>query len=108
MVSGLVTSPCDQDMTVSGEARERRSASKFSSFSKCGLLQVVQALVELVAFEVDTEVHGGLGHVVFGQGDLALVVGQDLDAQAQPLQLLDQDTEGLGDAGVKGVLALDD
>src|SRR5712692_7992069 len=33
MVSGLVTSPCDQDMIVSGEASDSRSASKFSSLS---------------------------------------------------------------------------
>jgi hypothetical protein len=37
MVSGLVTSPCDQDMIVSGEASESFSASKFSSFSKLSL-----------------------------------------------------------------------
>jgi len=34
MVSGFVTSPCDQDMIVSGDASESFSASKFSSFSK--------------------------------------------------------------------------
>ena len=34
MVSGFVTSPCDQDMIVSGDANESFSASKFSSFSK--------------------------------------------------------------------------
>src|SRR5579864_8481436 len=33
MVSGFVTSPCDHDMIVSGDASESFSASKFSSFS---------------------------------------------------------------------------
>src|SRR5258708_9406554 len=109
MVSGLVTSPWDHDITVSGEARERRRASKFSSFSMClPCLQVVQGLVQLVTFEVDSKIDRRFRKVVLGQRDLALVVGEDLDAQPQAFQLLDQDAEGLGDAGVEGVLALYD
>src|SRR5258708_22565704 len=109
MVSGLVTSPWDHDMTVSGEASERRRASKFSSCSIClPCLQVVEGLVQLVPFEVDSKIDRRFRKVVLGQRDLALVVGEDLDAQPQAFQLLDQDAEGLGDAGVEGVLALDD
>src|SRR6266849_7325776 len=67
MVSGLVTSPCDQDMIVSGEASESFRASKFSSFSKCFSLPYLQLLgrvfPELFALEADAEVQRDLGNV---------------------------------------------
>src|SRR5258708_34023578 len=107
MVSGLVTSPWDHDMTVSGEASERRRASKFSSFSIClPCLQVVQGLVQLVPFEVDSKIDRRFRQVVLGQRDLALVVGEDLDAQPQAFQPLYRDADGLRAPAVEGFSAL--
>jgi hypothetical protein len=60
----LVTSPCDQDMIVSGEASESFRASKFSSFSKCFSLPLFRAVFpELFALEADAEVQRDLGNV---------------------------------------------
>src|SRR6266566_8933586 len=115
MVSGFVTSPCDHDRIVSGEASDSRSASKFSSFSTfpivlpgypLGLLAGV--LPDLVPLQADAQVERELGDVLFAQHDLALVLAQDLDPERQALQLLDQHPEALGDAGLERVVALDD
>src|SRR5258708_8568354 len=109
MVSGLVTSPCDQDMIVSGEASESFRASKFSSFSKCFSLPLFRRVFpELFALEADAEIQRDLGDVLFRQDDLALVLAQDLDPEREPFQLLDQHAERLRDAGLEGVVALDD
>src|SRR5229473_298461 len=112
MVSGLVTSPCDQDMIVSGEASESFRASKFSSFSKCFSLPYLQLLgrvfPELFALEADAEVQRDLGNVFFGKHDLALVLTQDLDPEREPFELLDQHAERFRDAGLERVVALDD
>src|ERR1700716_3593742 len=111
MVSGLVTSPCDQDMIVSGDASESFSASKFSSFSKSSsyLLQLLcRVFPELFALEADAEVQRDLGDVLFRQHDLALVLAQDLDPERKAFKLLDQHAERLRDAGLKSVVALDD
>src|ERR1019366_5814366 len=65
-------------------------------------------VIPLIPLQVDTEVQRDVGDVLLAEDDLILVFGLDLDAQGQPLQLLDQDPEGLGDAGLEGVLPLDD
>ena len=68
MVSGFVTSPCDQDMIVSGDANESFSASKFSSFSKFSSLFLYLfrgVFPELFALEADAEVQRDLGDVFF-------------------------------------------
>src|ERR1700736_4074471 len=112
MVSGFVTSPCDQDMIVSGDANESFSASKFSSFSKFFSLSSIYLLggvfPELFALEADTEVQRDLRDVFFRQDDLALVLAQDLDPQREAFQLLHQHAERLRDAGLESVVALDD
>src|SRR5713226_2093669 len=111
MVSGLVTSPCDHDMIVSGEASESFSASKFSSFSKLSLFSsylLCRVFPELFALEADAEVQRDLGNVLFRKHDLALVLAQDLDPEREPFQLLDQHAERLRDAGLERVVALDD
>src|ERR1700686_1597667 len=66
MVSGFVTSPCDHDMIVSGDASESFSASKFSSFSKFFSLPLSlfrRVFPELFALEADAEVQRDLGDV---------------------------------------------
>src|SRR5438477_2336779 len=111
MVSGLVTSPCDHDMIVSGEASESFSASKFSSFSKCSLFSsylLCRVFPELFALEADAEIQRDLGNVLFRQHDLALVLAQDLDPEREAFQLFDQHAERFRDAGFERVVALDD
>src|ERR1700716_2679903 len=111
MVSGLVTSPCDQDMIVSGDASESFSASKFSSFSKLSLFSsylLCRVFPELFALEADAEVQRDLGDVFFRQNDLALVLAQDLNPEREPLKLLDQPSERFRCAGLELVVALDD
>src|SRR3979411_1897163 len=111
MVSGLVTSPCDQDMIVSGDASESFSASKFSSFSKLSLFSsylLCRVFPELFALEADAEVQRDLGNVLVRQNDLALVLAQDLDPERKAFKLLDHHAERLRDAGLKGVAALHD
>src|SRR6202140_3792838 len=111
MVSGFVTSPCDHDMIVSGDASESFSASKFSSFSKFSSLFLYLfrgVFPELFALEADAEVQRDLGDVFLTQNNLALVLAQDLDPEREPLQLLDQHAERLRDAGLERVVALDD
>src|SRR6266851_8368326 len=109
MVSGFVTSPCDHDMIVSGDANESFSASKFSSFSKSSSsLLLCRVFPELFALEADAEVQRDLGNVLFRQNYLALVLTQDLAPERQAFQLLDQHAERLRDAGFERVVALDD
>src|ERR1700693_378564 len=109
MVSGLVTSPCDQDMIVSGEANESFRASKFSSFSKFFLYLLFRRVFpELFALEADTKVKRDFRDVFFAEYDLALVLAQDLDPEREPFQLLDQHAERFRDAGLERVVALDD
>src|SRR6266550_2091776 len=119
MVSGLVTSPCDQDMIVSGDANDSFRASKFSSFSNlfpllpylCMYLCVRLfggVFPELFALEADAEVQWDLGNVLFRQDDLALVLAQDLDPERKAFQLLHQHPERLRYPGLERVVALDD
>src|SRR5215472_6128300 len=113
MVSGLVTSPCDHDRIVSGEASDSRSASKFSSFSTFPvgspfLYLFRGVLADLVALQADAQVQRQLGDVLLAEDDLALVLAQDLDPEREPLQLLHEHPEALRDAGLERVVALDD
>src|SRR5438270_8886826 len=111
MVSGLVTSPWDQDRIISGDANDSRSASKFSSFSTCFcslLLYLFHRLIEFIPLEIDPQVQRQLGDVLLGEDDLALVFAQDLDAQRQALELLHQHPEALRDAGLERVVAFHD
>src|SRR5699024_11859156 len=66
----------------------------------------------LVAGEVDTQVRGGAVEVVvlraLAEGHGLAVAGEHLDVEAQRLQLLEQHLEGLRDARLRDVLALDD
>src|SRR5881296_892034 len=64
-------------------------------------------LPELFALEADAEVQRDLWNVLLRQNDLALVFAQDLDPEREPLQLLDQDSERLRNAGLERVVALD-
>src|SRR6267378_1449245 len=121
MVSGLVTSPCDQDMIVSGDASESFRASKFSSFSKLfssylsttTLPNLAKSAIsrglrlfecpdsasfggilpELFALEADPKVKRNLRDVFFAKNDLALVLAQDLDPERKAFKLLDQHAE---------------
>src|SRR6266851_1272130 len=109
MVSGLVTSPCDQDMIVSGDANDSFRASKFSSFSNVFFLSLFRAVFpELFALEADSKVERNLRDVFFAQNNLALVLAQDLDPERKAFQLLHEHTERLRDAGFERVVALDD
>src|SRR5579862_9040235 len=97
---------------VSGEARESRRASKFSSFSTCApyfrLPLLAGLLAHLVPLQADAQVQRDLRDVLLGKHDLALVLAQDLDPEREPLQLLHQHPEALRDAGLERVVALDD
>src|SRR5947208_7502398 len=110
MVSGFVTSPCDHDMIVSGDANESFSASKFSSFSNLypSSSLLCRVFPELFALEADAEVQRDLGDVFFTKHDLALVLAQDLDPERKAFQLLDEHAERLRDARLERVVALDD
>src|SRR5262245_4141838 len=87
MVSGLVTSPWDQDRIFSGLARRILMASKSgsvrpkSTFGRIGIIRLIATSV----------------------------LGLDqLDVQAEALQLSDQDVERLRHAGGVERVALDD
>src|SRR5215212_559594 len=64
----------------------------------------------LAAAEVDAQLLRGPEDLVVGvaQLDRLPVAGQHLDVEAERLQLLEQHLEGLRDAGLRDVLALDD
>src|SRR5262249_32667120 len=107
-------------MIVSGDASDSFSASKFSSFSNLFLFFLIYVCIygcgfelfrgvfpELFPLEADPQVKRYLRDVFFAEDDLALVLAQDLDAQRQALELLDQDPERLRDAGLERVVALD-
>src|SRR5512138_1973911 len=99
MVSGLVTSPCDQERIFSGLARRILIASKSSMDrpgSRLGLIGIITLIVlsDLSRNDAPTS---------------SSVLGLDqLDVQAQTLQLPDQHVERIGDAGVVRRVALDD
>src|ERR687898_2488339 len=64
----------------------------------------------LAAAEVDAQLLRGPEDLVVGvaQLDRLPVAGEDLDVEAERLQLLEQHLEGLRDARLRDVLALDD
>src|SRR5581483_9969376 len=70
----------------------------------------VAAAVGADAGEVDAELLRGPQELVLllGQLDLAALVGDQVHVQAQALDLLEQDLEGLGDGRLRDVLRLDD
>src|SRR5437867_359004 len=89
MVSGLVTSPWDQERIFSGLARRILIASKSTTTrptSRFGLIGIIRLISSCLS-----------------------VLGLDqLDVQAQALQLTDEHVEGLGQDGVEHGVALHD
>src|SRR5438094_5574303 len=119
MVSGFLTSPFDHMRIESAVARPMRSWSKSltsSTYSPSPLETIcTPALVLLVGAalrtgEVDAELLGGTEDVLVELPHLDLLAGrgEDLHVQTEGLHLFDEDLEGLGDAGLGDVLALDD
>src|SRR6476469_7554565 len=86
----------------------RRRHDRLRAHVRSDLVQDAQRLAG-TAGQVDTEVLASPVVVVgVAQLHLGAVGGQHLDVQAERLHLLDQHLEGLGDAGLGDVLALDD
>src|SRR5690606_3673976 len=138
MVSGFLTSPWLQRRMSSAVARPMRSSSKKLTSSTWVLLSfrlVTLGLVlvcrqagrggrvarpgrtshlfdaaRLAPGQVDAELLGSAEDllVALAQVDLGAVAGEHLDVQAERLHLLDEHLEGLGDAGLGHVVALDD
>src|SRR4029077_5731968 len=95
MVSGLVTSPCDQDMIFSGEARLMRMASK--------------SLVSAPRSWKDGLIYLHLFQYRLRSRDVRFLLGlHALDVQAERLQLPDEDVERLGQPRGERRVALDD
>src|SRR5580765_2140229 len=95
MVSGFVTSPCDHDWIFSADAREIRMASKSlvrapRSWNE-GLIYL-----HLLQYRLRSRFY-----------DFLLGLDQ-LDVQAQRLELADQHVERFGQAGGERGVALDD
>src|SRR5437764_1360234 len=117
MVSGFLTSPFDQTRIWSAVARPMRSWSKLLTSTELLYLEAVgtAAFVLFVAApfgpaDVDAELLGDAEDVLVELSHLDLLPcrREDLDVEAQRLHFLDQHLEGLGDAGLGDVLALDD
>src|ERR687885_241910 len=113
MVSGLVTSPELQERICLEEARPISMASK--------LLMSIMRFLGSGRWEgagagrvgrsgLRVEVLGGPEQVVvlLAQLGLLALLGDDVDVERQRLHLLEQDLEGLGNARLGDVLALDD
>src|SRR6266850_2641204 len=94
MVSGLVTSPCDQDMIFSGEARLIRIASK-SLVSAPRSWKEGLMYLHLFQYRLRSDVR-----LLFGL--------HQLNVQTERLQLSNQHVEGLGQARGERRVALDD
>src|SRR3984957_4920704 len=111
MVSGFFTSPCDHSRIFSGDASEMRIALNESGslgFSKKLKMSRIGAFLLFLRNETQ-KTRRGEGRCSFLSG----VVGglrqlDELDVQTQGLKLLDENVEALGQAGLEGVLALDD
>src|SRR3989304_7636626 len=101
MVSGLVTSPYDQERTCSGEARDMRRALKSLTSRAKEILSLLEAA------HVDSELRDPRGGG-FRQGPPLLFFVQSLHRQSQALQLLHQHLEGLRHARLLDVLPLND
>src|SRR5512139_1680477 len=97
IVSGFVTSPWDQDRIFSGLARRIRIASKSSMDRPGSRLGLIGIITLIVLSDLSRTL------------PLGSVLGLDqLDVEAQALQLPDQHVERLGDARVVGRVPLDD
>src|SRR3970282_1117758 len=101
MVSGLVSSPYDQERTCSGEARDMRRALKSLTSRAKEILSLLEAA------HVDSELRDLRGGR-FRQGHPLLLFVQYLHCQSQALQLLHQYLEGLRHARLLDVLPLYD
>src|SRR5271169_5600960 len=91
MVSGFLTSPCDHERIISGDAIEMRialNASGFLGFSKMPKRSSISILTP------------------WPLSPLRLL--EQLHVQAERLELLDHNVERLGQSGLERVLALDD
>src|SRR5579859_3903317 len=91
MVSGFLTSPWDHERIISGDAMEMRielNESGFFGFSKTPKISSIACLPG-----------GALG---------AARLFEQINVEAQRLQFLDHDVEGLGQARFQRVLALYD
>src|SRR4051812_2541821 len=108
----------------SAVARPMRSSSKkltsstyaFSLKVRCGRVRRGTLALHLLdrrrlsPTQIDAKLLGGPEDVLVGLAhlDLHAVAGEHLDVEAQRLHLLDEHLEGLRDAGLRDVLALDD
>src|SRR5664280_1966266 len=137
MVSGFLTSPCDQVRMSSALARPMRNSSKkltssktlpaLSGFSWCvSLCSPIREAGQLVPTprpasdlfdaaglapgQVDAQLLGRPEDVLVGVAhlDRHTVAGEHLDVEAQRLHLLDQHLERLRNARLGNVFALDD
>src|SRR5262245_39438952 len=116
MVSGFFTSPCDHSRMSSAVASPMRSSSKkltsstgVCSLPRSDLVDAADALVGAPS-QIDTQLLGRPEYLVVRLAHLEghAVAGEHLNVQAQRLQLLEQHLEGLRDARLRDVLALDD
>src|SRR2546429_159817 len=107
MVSGFLTSPCDQSRIFWGAASLIRIASNVMGFA-CRSRMPHRSLVGLSSL-----IRLPKGRSVSIQyspclGSLLAVLRDQLDVQRQALELLHQNVEGLRRAGLEEVLALHD
>src|SRR3954454_5434833 len=129
MVSGFLTSPCDQRRMSSAVASPILSCSNMltssmfqflvrvsrcCSYSPRRALAIAIAVVVVGAalrtVDIDAELLGGAEDLVveIAHLDLAAIVAEHLDVDAECLHLLHQHLEALGHAGLGDVVALDD
>src|SRR5271170_4117094 len=115
MVSGFLTSPCDHSRIFSGLAREMCIAEKDSGsfgFSKKEKISRIRGL--LVSKLREKHEQFGLyastrRSSIFRRGCRVFRRSFDqLDVEAERLQLFDQDVEALRQPGLERVLTLDD
>src|SRR5689334_11393756 len=105
MVSGLVTSPCDQLRIFSGEASEMRMESK--SAIRLARSYGEERYIIISYFRLFAFIRGYLVCCQRGFQTLTRLLHQ-LHVQTQRLQLADQDVKAFRNAGFRGRLALDD
>src|ERR1700740_2825703 len=115
MVSGFLTSPCDQSLMSSAVARPMRRSSKKLTSSTCVIPWVVLGFSDLFNAarpqpgQVDAEFLGGTEYILVGVAhlDRGAVAGENLHVEAEGLHLLDQHLERLRYPWLGDVLALD-
>src|SRR5215467_3565157 len=115
MVSGFLTSPCDQSLMSSAVARPIRRSSKKLTSSTCFVpwgssesdlfdtARLAPGQVDAEFLRCAEDILVGFAHL-----DRRAVTGEHLHIQAERLHLLNQHLERLRDAGLGDVLALDD